>query len=128
MGRGGERQLTAGPEHAARLGEKQLHVAHMLDRLGAEDEVEVVVGERERLVRREQDRLGFRQPPPRPLQRHLGHVRRHQLRRVELGREPAVAGAEVERPLAAAEPAHELGQRGVRRPGSSGTRRQISSS
>ena len=54
--RRGHRQRAARAQHAARLGQEQLHVAHVLERLGAEHEVEARVGERQR-------RVGRRAPP-----------------------------------------------------------------
>src|SRR3954447_24038299 len=46
-----DRRLPAGPQDAAYLREEQLHVAHVLDRLRAEHQVEGVVGEGQALVR-----------------------------------------------------------------------------
>ena len=112
-----DRERAARPEHASRLGEEQLHVAHVLERLGEEDEIEVAVAERKRSVRLELDEPRVRQPGAGAAERRRGHVGGGELAGVQVRRQAAVATAEVERPVHAAERAHELAQMRRRRPG-----------
>ena len=60
VGRRGERERAARAQHAARLRQEQLDVAHVLERLRAEHEVELAVGERQRRVGRRAPHA----PPP----------------------------------------------------------------
>ena len=57
VGRGADGHAAARLEHPAHLGQEELDVAHVLQRLGADDEVERAVGERQRRVRLELDRV-----------------------------------------------------------------------
>ena len=112
-----DRERAARPEHAPRLGEEQLDVAHVLERLGEEDEIELAVAERKRRVRLELDQPRVRQPGARAAERQRGHVGGGELAGVQVGRQAAVATAEVERAVRASERAHELAQMRRRRPG-----------
>src|SRR5690606_1732201 len=76
-------------------------------RLRAEDEVEGVVRERQRLVGAEVDEAGVREPAGGALQRDLGDVGRGELRAAQLRGQPPVAAAEVERAGGLAERADE---------------------
>ena len=100
----------------------------MLERLGAEDEVELAVLERKRRVGLELDKPRFGQAAARALERDRGDVGAVSSA-AELGGQPPVAAAEVERAAHAAERPHELAQvlRAAAR-GRSGTSSQSSSS
>ena len=75
--RGGrDREPPARLEHAPDLRQEELHVAHVLERLGADDQVERAVGERQRRVGLELDGLGVRQARPRALERDRATRRR----------------------------------------------------
>jgi hypothetical protein len=107
-GRRGHGQAPAGPQHAADLRQQQLHVAHVLDRLGAEHEVETGIAEGQRSVGFEQRAFGLRQAPAGALERHARDVRQHHVSGPKLGRQPAVAGAQVEGALHPGQPLNEL--------------------
>jgi hypothetical protein len=83
---------------------------HVLDRLGAQHEVEGAVVEWERRVGLQHREARIRQPLPGARQRHGRDVGSGQRARVELRREPPVTAAEVESAPRAPERAHELAQ------------------
>ena len=127
--RRGHGQPPSRAEHAPRLGEQQLHVAHVLERVGAEHEVErgVVEGQAARRARA---------APPRPPEAAGGPIERHAARR-RPPRARSRAGIAPSRPSpqprssarsTAGRARTKATRCGAGGPGSSGTRRQISSS
>src|SRR5918999_1093721 len=108
--RGGQGELAARPQDAPDLGQEELHVAHVLDGLRAEHEVEGGVIEWEHSIRVELDEGSARKALPRALERDGRHVGGGEPRGVQLDGQPTVAAAHVERARHAAEPAHEPGQ------------------
>jgi predicted RNA-binding Zn ribbon-like protein len=107
---------AAWAQHPSRLAQQELYVPHVLDRLGAEHEVELRAFERKRIVGVELHQLrAVAQPSARTLEREGRDVGGHDLPSLKLAGEATVAAAEVERPLHIAQRAHELPQ--VRRRG-----------
>ena len=107
----------AGDQHAPRLRQQQLDVAHVLERLRAQHEVEARVVERQGRVGLELGQRRVRQPRARAAQGLGGHVGRCQLARPELLGQPPVAAAEVEHPPAGIERGDERAQVRRRRAG-----------
>ena len=120
--------VPPGAQHPPDLREQQLHVAHVLDRLGAQHEVEAAVLERQRRVGLELDDARAGQPPAGPLERDGRDVGGGELARRRARRQPAVAAAEVER--RSTRPSARTNSRRCAGggPGSSGTSSQSSSS
>ena len=90
-------QPTARPEHSPGLGDRRFDRPDMLENLDRDDRVEHAIGERQPLCRRpdpiDPGRVG--EHPRREVE--PDHVRPG---RLEMGREPPLAAAEVEDPLA----------------------------
>ena len=98
----GHEQAAAGRQHAARLGQQRDGVGDVLEHLGAPDEVDLAVAERDAAARVEQPQVGAGHVAPRPLQRPLGELHPDRVRAglAQRGDEAPGAAAEVEHPVA----------------------------